>query len=166
MSQSRSDLARYVAAAVILGAAVAGGLVLISRADHQADRSAAIAERAREAAIAAGRPATPLFATLCRSSVEMAAAETLGELRILGAHSGLSVEALETAPLDSAPSVDVTGAQLHLKARGGERQLADFLRAAARARLPVFLDTVEVRRTGAGALEADFSGRLLCRRHL
>jgi len=155
-------LATLIGGATVL--AVIAGLVLLSRADQQGARVAALKLAARDAVAWRATPApTQPSAALCQTPRDVAIVEVAAALRAAGAASGVTLEALDFAPLSPSTS-PLSGAQLHFVVAGGEPTFAGFLRAAGEARLPVFLDAVEIKRTGAGGVQAEFTGRVLCRR--
>lgn len=160
----RADRQTLRSAAVFVGTGVIafGGLWLLARPDQASARLAnvaAVAERAQQG----GAGVAPPLAAPCRAGVAEAADEVQSSLQAQAAQAGLTLEALEFADLP-APTTDLRGLKVAIRLRGQEAAFATFLRGASEARLPIFLDGADVRRTAAGGLTASFDGRILCRR--
>lgn len=162
MGGGRQNLITALSACGSVLIAVAG-LLVASRADQQGARVAALKASAKEAVALRAIPSLPPpRSTLCRTSREVAIVEVAAALRTAGAASGVRVERLEFARLERSLPAAMSGAQVYLTASGGEVAFTRFLRATSEAHLPVFLDSVDIMRTGAGGLQAQFSGRVLC----
>ena len=145
--------------------AVLALLFLAARAPHQSARAANLRTSEIAAATLRQRPAVADSGiVLCQSGLQVGSADVRQALQRTSSDTGVVLRALEFAPLASSPPRGLSGAQIRLVVTGGEKSLTQFLRSASQARLPVVLDAVEIRRLGDGGVQAEFSGRLLCRR--
>ena len=156
-----------------LGGAAAGAVVatlallfIVARAPDQSGRRSDLRTSDEAAATLLQRPARAQSGiVLCQSGVQIGAAAVRQAFQRTSSDAGVNLRALEFAPLVTSLPRGLSGAQVRLVITGPEKVLAQFLRSASQARLPVALDAVEVKRlAGGGGLQAEFSGRLLCRR--
>lgn len=139
-----------------------GGLSLLARpgqADTRLAEVAAVAARAHQGAA----DLQPPLASPCRTSVSAAADEAQANLRAIAAQAGVRLEVMEFADLPTVTS-DLRGLKVAVRLHGEEGAFTRFLREASKARMPIFLDAAEVRRTATGGLFVALDGRLLCRR--
>lgn len=147
------------AAAAILTVA---GLSLLARPGQAEARLAnvtAVAARVQQGTA----EREPLLAAPCRTNVSTAENEAKVSLQTMAAQAGVTLEALGFADVPVATS-DLHGGRVVVRLRGDEAAFAKFLRQASEARMPIFLDVADVRRTPNGGLFAELDGRLLCRR--
>lgn len=160
----RVDRQALRAAAASAAAAIltVTGLSLLARPDQADARLASVT-----AAAARGQHGTaelePPLAAPCRTSMSTAVDEAQANLRAMAAQAGVTTDALEFADLPAAAS-NLHGVQVAMRLRGDQAAFTTFLRQASEARMPIFLDAVEIRRTATGGLFAELNGRLLCRR--
>jgi type II secretion system (T2SS) protein M len=154
---------RTTAAAVGAALCAFAALWALARADHQGERLASLNAVAAKASTPTGAAAPA--AAPCREPLEAATAQTTQALRSASAAAGLSLETLEFQPLADPPA-DLRGLRFAMGVRGPEAAVAGFVRTVAAQGLPLFLDGADLRRGAGGAVQADFNGRLLCRRGL
>jgi len=158
-------LAGLGGAAASAALAMALLLILVARGPHQSARAADLRTSDDAAARLLQRPAVAASGVvLCQSGLQTSAAEVRQALQRTSSDAGLVLRAVEFAPLSSELPRGMSGAQMRLVVTGGDKALAQFLRSASQARLPIVLDAVEIKRLGGGSVQAEFSGRLLCRR--
>lgn len=156
------QVALAIVTGVTAGSLVLLGLWLSARPAHQDARISDLRSVARDLGAANLVGPAPAAAP-CRSDPVTAARVATDTLKGVAVQAGMSLGALEFAAVPTS-SVDLRAIGLTLKLGGSEAALSRFVRDVAGRRLPVFLDTVDIRRSAAGEVQATFTGRLLCRR--